>query len=84
MPDSPNGKRLYEIHCSETVAKELYQFQESASPGRRHKIATAFRQILKALRRDPKNVGEPAYRLGRTTTLRTCRRSAGTLDEDKR
>jgi hypothetical protein len=62
MPRPLNGG--YEVLCSAVVAKTLRQLQRRATRrGQGKSLASAFKQIVAALSKDPNVVGEPLYRL---------------------
>jgi len=74
MPAPHNGERRYEVHLSGAIAEELRRLQRQASQTEGSRaIASAFRQIVARLERDPNTFGEPLYRLpGLRMQVRTC------------
>ena len=74
MADAANGSQRYQVHCSAAITEALREFQRQ-TPGitRKRVIASAFRQIIERLQRDPLACGEPLYRLpGLRLQIRTC------------
>jgi hypothetical protein len=68
MPRPLNGG--YEVLCSAVVAETLRQLQGRATRrGQGKSLASAFKQIVAALSKDPNVVGEPLYRLPRVRTV---------------
>ena len=64
MPKAGDNGKRYEVHCSPHVARALRQLQHRASrEGQGAAVVTAFREIVKQLKHDPANTGEPLYRL---------------------
>jgi hypothetical protein len=64
MPEPEEGSPRWQVVCSSVIAELLRQLQRRASrTGRGKAMASAFRQIVERLQRDPTEVGEPSYRL---------------------
>lgn len=64
MPSAADNGGPFQVDCSRVVARELRRLQERAVlEGRGDLVAAAFRQILKRLKHDPRQFGEPLYRL---------------------
>jgi hypothetical protein len=62
MASHGNGPE-FRVHCSETVARALYELQQQASPAQKKIFPRSFREIMRRLKSDPRNAGEPLYRL---------------------
>jgi hypothetical protein len=61
-PSSPGGS--YEVHNSGQIAQAFLQLQRQASrEGRGQALLQATREVYKRLTSDPKEFGEPLYRL---------------------
>jgi hypothetical protein len=68
MDSSPNGERSYRVGFSGLIRQELRKLlRQAVWEGRGPQFREALRTIFHRLTKDPKNLGEPLYRL---TTLR--------------
>jgi hypothetical protein len=66
MPVSSNGSGAYRLDFSEAVGAVLEKLQRrSRRRGQAKEFAAAFRKIVRRLRHNPRNVGEPLYRLSK-------------------
>jgi hypothetical protein len=64
MPASEGGGSSFQVHLSGAIAQRLRQVQHQANlEGRGLEALSAFREMVRRLRRDPMDVGEPLYRL---------------------
>jgi hypothetical protein len=64
MPEPEESIPRWEVICSPVNAEMLRQLQRRSSrSGRGKAMASAFRQIVERLQRDPTEAGEPYYRL---------------------
>jgi hypothetical protein len=64
MPEPEDNGPRWEVICSPVNAEILRRLQRQASQsGRGKAMASAFRQIVGRLQRDPTEAGEPSYRL---------------------
>jgi hypothetical protein len=64
MTAPSNGPRRYEVHGSASIAAAIRRVYRQASRQGRGEIALrALREIVRRLKLDPFDVGEPAYRL---------------------
>jgi hypothetical protein len=60
----PNGRRRYQVSCSEAVIQSVLSLQLHASQhGKGDAVRRAFRQIIEQLELDPHHAGEALYRL---------------------
>jgi hypothetical protein len=74
MPESVNGGRRYQVHCSGVIAATLRRLQRRASRSwGSQAVASAFARVIQRLEIDPNSIGEPLYRLaGLRMLVRTC------------
>jgi hypothetical protein len=64
MPDPDSGEPRYQVHHSQAIDASLRQLQrEAIRQGQEQAFISAFRRIVRAIQKDPNNVGEPLYRL---------------------
>jgi hypothetical protein len=64
MPEPEESGPRWEVVCSHANAEILRQLHGRASRyGQGGAVASAFRQVVERMQRDPTELGEPSYRL---------------------
>jgi hypothetical protein len=79
MPPSEGNGGPYEVHCSGAIVQKLRDIQRQATEeGRGEAVLAAIRHILQRLQQDPKEFGEPLYRLS-ALRMQICHGGVGPL-----
>ncbi len=73
MASSTDGDRSYDLEFSAAIAETIRELQRRASrEGRGYQFLQALRKVVRRVRRQPMDLGEPLYRLPVLKMLVRC------------